>query len=116
MIIFRKSGNFYSVFDDDATILHFLLNYKIKDNRVGFPINSIGKVKAILDEKHIDYRINDEIVHFDDNKYDNYLIESKNKVYLDLKISEIQEKIMNADFNQLNELIKIIDKFLNERK
>ena len=31
MIIFRKSGNFYQVFDDDAIILHSLFKYKINE-------------------------------------------------------------------------------------
>ncbi|MBQ9181572.1 MAG: hypothetical protein IJ134_02960 [Bacilli bacterium] len=116
MIVFRKAGNFYSVFDDDATILHNLFNYKLKDSRVGFPLSSIDKVKSKLDELHIDYKLNDEIKHFEDDNYSNYLIESKNKLILDLKINQIQEKIMKANFNQLNDLIDVIDNFLNERK
>ena len=115
MFIFRKSGNFYSVFDDDAIILHSLFKYKIKDNRVGFPISSIDKVTDKLKELHIDYKLDDIITHFEDDKYDNYLIESKNKNSLDYKIKEIEEKISNANYNDLNKLIELIDNFFNER-
>lgn len=115
MIIFRKSGNFYSVFDDDAIILHSLFNYKIKDYRVGFPISSIDKVTDKLKELHVDYKLDDIITHFEDNNYENILIESKNKTSLDYKINEIIEKINNASFNDLNKLIEIIDKFFDER-
>lgn len=116
MIIFRKAGNFYSVFDDDATILHSLFKYKIKDGRVGFPIGSIDKVVNKLKELHIDYKLDNVNTHFDDNKYDYYLVESKNKESLDYKIEEIINKINEADYNELNQLIELIDKFFNERR
>ncbi len=116
MIIFRKSGNFYSVFDDDAIILHSLFNYKIKDSRVGFPVNSIDKVTEKLKELHIDYKLDDIIIHFEDNKYDNVLIESKNKSSLDYKIREIEDRINNSDYNTLNKLIEVIDRFFDERR
>lgn len=112
-IIFRKSGNFYSVFDDDATILHSLFKYKIKDSRVGFPVNSITKVTDKLNQLHINYRLDNELISFDDNMYEYYLIDSKNKTSLDYKIKEIQEKISNADYNQLNDLIGLIDNYFN---
>ena len=115
MIIFRKAGNFYSVFDDDAIILHSLFHYKIKDNRVGFPINSIEKVIDKLKTLHVDYKLDDIITHFEDNKYDFILIDSKNKVSLDYKINEIIDKINNSDYNTLNKLIELIDKFYNEK-
>lgn len=113
-IVFRKAGNFYSVFDDDAIILHSLFKYKIKDNRVGFPLNSIIKVTDKLKELHIDYRLDDITSHFDDNMYNYYLIDSKNKFSLDYKINEIQEKINNANYNQLNDLIELVDNYFNE--
>lgn len=114
MIVFRKFGGFYSVYDNDAIILHYLFNYKIKESRVGFPVNSIDKVTNKLDELHINYQVEDEKVSFKDNKYDFYLASSKNKITLDYKIEEIISKIDKLDFNKLNELIKIIDGYLNE--
>ena len=84
MITFRKQGNFYSVFDDDAIILHSLFNYKIKDSRVGFPISSIDKIESKLKELHVDYKLNDTITHFDDNNYDNNIV---SWVYCDNPIS-----------------------------
>lgn len=116
MIIFRKAGNFYSVFDDDAIILHSLFMYKIKDSRVGFPINSIDKVVDKLNELHIDYKLDNVVTNFEDNKYSNYLVMSKNKVALDYKIKEIEEKISTLEFNELSDLIEVIDRFINERR
>ena len=116
MIIFRKTGNFYSVYDDDATILHSLFKYKIKDNRVGFPINSIEKVTDKLKELHIDYKLDNIVTHFDDNNYDKYLIDCKNKISLDYKIDEIMNKINNASYDELNKLIGLIDNFFSETR
>ena len=115
MIIFRKTGNFYSVYEDDATILHSLFKYKVKDNRVGFPIQAIDKITSKLNELHVDYKLNDVITHFDDNKYEKVLIDSKNKISLDYKINEIMNKIENSDYNTLNKLIEVIDNFFNEK-
>lgn len=114
MIIFRKSGNFYSVYDNDAIILHYLFGYKIKESRVGFPLSSIEKVVAKLDELHVNYRFQDKEMVFEDNKYDNLLIESKNKISLDYKINEIESKINSLDYNKLNGLLELIETYLNE--
>lgn len=116
MIVFRKAGNFYSVFDEDAIILHSLFKYKIKDNRVGFPINSIDKITSKLKELHIDYKLDNILTHFDDDNYEKYLIDCRNKTSLDYKINEIMEKINNASYDELSKLIEVIDKFFNEKR
>ncbi len=47
----RKNGLFYDVFNEEAIILHFLFDYKIKDNRVSFPDNALAKILNMLEEK-----------------------------------------------------------------
>ena len=54
-LVIRKEGLFYSVFDSDAEILNYLFDYKIINNRCGFPINAINKVLNTLEEKKINY-------------------------------------------------------------
>ena len=49
----RKSGIFYETFDEDASILHYLFSYKIIDDRVAFPSNSLDKVLEIIKENKI---------------------------------------------------------------
>ena len=51
----RKSGIFYETFDEDASILHYLFSYKIIDDRVAFPSNSLDKVLEIIKENKINY-------------------------------------------------------------
>ncbi len=50
-------GLFYQVFDDDAFILHYLLDYKVIDRKVGFPNNAINKVINILEAKKLIIRL-----------------------------------------------------------
>ena len=58
-VIIIKSGNFYDCLNDDAIIINKLFNYKIKELnkyiRVGFPINSLNRVRAILTKYEINY-------------------------------------------------------------
>ena len=116
MITFRKAGNFYLVFDDDAYILHSLFKYKINDGRVGFSLSRIDKVVNKLRNLHIDYKLDNIITHFEDNKYDYYLMESKNRISIDYKINEIIEKIETSDYNTLTKLIELIDNFYSYEK
>ena len=56
-VTIRKMGLFYQVFDDDALILHYLLDYKVIDRKVGFPNNAINKVINILEAKKLIIRL-----------------------------------------------------------
>ena len=56
-VTIRKMGLFYQVFDDDAFILHYLLDYKVIDRKVGFPSNAINKVINILEAKKLIIRL-----------------------------------------------------------
>ena len=53
----RKSGLFYETFDEDALIMHYLFNYKLIDERVSFPTNSLAKILNTLNEQEIDYLV-----------------------------------------------------------
>ena len=43
-LVIVKSGIFYVAYDEDAKILNYILNYKIINNRVGFPLNNKDEV------------------------------------------------------------------------
>ncbi len=63
-ILLFKSGEFYKAFGKDAYILSNLFGYKIKtvkDNvaTCGFPLSSIYKVRARIEEKSINYMLID---------------------------------------------------------
>ena len=118
-IIIRKSGLFYEVFDDDAEIFHYLFDYKLINNRVGFPKNAIHKVINILEEKEISYEVIGEDKHDFKNKnqYLFYLGKSKDKIKMNLKIQKILEKLENKNENELWDILnKIMELVENDAK
>ena len=57
VVSLRKVGKFYQCYEDDAYVIHALMNYNICNGKVGFPITSLGKVQNKLDEFKINYQI-----------------------------------------------------------
>lgn len=54
-IIFVKSGNFWNCFFSDAVILHYITNYKICNNKVGFPNKVLNKTLSKVTALFINY-------------------------------------------------------------
>lgn len=44
-----KHGKFYNVYGNDAIVVSVLTNYKVINNRLGFPVSTINKVIRLLD-------------------------------------------------------------------
>ncbi len=65
-----KSGKFYNAFGDDGLILHYLIGYKFLEYKqsVGFPESAFGKVKSILDNDDISYKVYDKDILLEDKK------------------------------------------------
>ena len=84
----RKNGTFYSIYDDDCYILYYLLNYQIKNNKVGFPKSALNKVISILEENKINY-----VILGGESNYRN-LVEKVKKVSPE-KLDRILETISN---------------------
>ncbi len=68
----RKIGKFYNVFGDDCYLLYYLFDYKIKQNRTGFPSRAYNKVINKLEEQMIDYEIIGEGIKVSFKKKNNY--------------------------------------------
>ena len=56
-ILLKQVGKFINVYNEDAYIISYLLNYKIINNKVGFPLSSLNKVINILDTNTINSNI-----------------------------------------------------------
>jgi len=56
-LILIHSGNFFYTFLEDATLMNYLFGYKIVDNKVGFPISIIERIKSKLNCLKVDYVI-----------------------------------------------------------
>ena len=110
-LIIIKAGNFYDCINDDAIIINKLFNYKIKELskyiRVGFPINSLNRVRKILTKYEINYITvdNNDITYskFSRNNYSKYC--SNDYFIIKNKINSINDILSN---NILNPNIKDI--------
>ena len=113
----RKIGKFYSAFDNDALILHYLFNYKINNGRVGFPENSFNKVINTLTEKNINYEIIDKEIISNDfkdkNNYDIYLTKSLHKEEIEEKVECISNKINNIKDDKVIDILNSISELIS---
>ena len=123
-VILFKSGSFYISFDEDATILNNIFNFKIvelKNNiKVGFPLNNMNMVISKLKELNINYIIveNKQIIdeyNNDKNKYRKYLKSVFKIISLNSRINKITERIKlikndDAKDKILLEIEDILDK------
>ena len=98
----RKSGLFYETFDEDALIMHYLFNYKLIDERVSFPTNSLAKILNTLNEQEIDYlviggpeRIKNEFG--ESNSYLKILQKAENKREAEDRLNELLPKLEILD-------------------
>lgn len=124
-----KRGGFYRVYGKDAYIISKLFKYKIKkeENVVtsGFPIKTINKVVANLQNKKINYLILDsrdnynisEKVDFKNlNTYSKMYESSKLYVNNQMSIDEICNYLLeNAEKAKLKQVIEGIRAVINEK-
>ncbi len=115
LINFRKVGGFYHVFDEDCYILNYFFNYKIINNRVGFPISSINKVINILEEKKINYELDGKETNFKrKNNYGKFLEKGKTKYNFKKDIEKIYDKLDKLNSKDLKEILNFIEGKLDE--
>lgn len=111
-VVIRKNGGFYSVYGNDCYILNYLFNYKIIDDKVGFPINSYNKVINMLDTNHVNYVIssnNVKVNYKKRNNYNKFFELGKKKYNLNYRINSIIEKINNLSEENIDELLDLIE-------
>ena len=100
-IVLIKNGNFYLALGEDAKIINYMFNYKVKEFsgtiRVGFPIISLNNVINRLDKTKINYIVFDKEINlkrrFNNNRYNEFISNNLS----------INERINNINF-KLNEL------------
>ena len=119
MIKIYRKGGFYHSYDDDGIIISYLCDYKIINNRVGFPLNSINKVVNILIDNKIDYIIynKDNVIDkyiSNDNRYYNILIKAKSNIDINNRINNIVFNLKKLDNNKLNIILEYIERVIYE--
>lgn len=119
-VVIRKSGGFYSVFDDDAIVVSYLTGYKVVNGKVGFPLNSLDKVINLLEDNKVNYIVKDgmkEVVsknYKKNNKYNKILDKGKKKYDIDYRVSSIIDKINSLDYDKLCKLLDSVEEYINE--
>lgn len=96
-----------------------MCNYKIVNNRVGFPINTINKVSNLLDNNSISYIIKnddneDKKIYGKKNKYNYYLDKGKKKINIDYRVNDIIKKINDMKEEDIVSLLDLIEDRINE--
>lgn len=119
MIKIYKKGGFYHSYNDDSIIISYLCNYKIINNRVGFPLNSINKVVNILIDNKVDYIIynKDNVVDKyinKENRYYNILIKAKSSMNINNRINNIISSLYKIDSRKLNIILEYIENIIYE--
>lgn len=130
-IILIKIGKFYYSYSKDAYIISYIFGYKLKNIEenikvCAFPVFILNKIMAKLEENKINYIIIDRRNNYEvDEKFDNgnlnkyniYLEKSKKYINQKNKIEEIYNYLIsNIENDTNNELIKEIERQINERR
>ena len=121
-LLIVEDGLFYRVYGDDAIILNYFFGYKItKGNVVSFPEKAYSKVKNMLIGKGISLQINSKdnrlllICLVKGNNYFKYLDIALENYNLNTRIENIVSKIKDLNLNKLNNLLSLIEDYLNDR-
>ena len=121
-LVLNSNGLFYETYNEDAMIIHFLFGYKINKKKASFPISSKNKVINILENKKINYKINDnnnetEKKDFKNlNCYQKTLDKAYKISFREKKLNNILRKLKKLDSEKLEELVNIIGKYVDEKQ
>ena len=130
----NKEGSFYSVYNNDAFVISYIMNYKLVniDNinvKTGFPTYLLDKVLTKLKKYHISYLVSDTNEFNDYGKYNNYkkflhtdlmvesnLINNQNKNYkgtFEILFEDENEKQTFEIDKNINQNAEIVTKVIN---
>lgn len=123
-----KIGNFYHTYGKDSYILSYLFNYKVDlfKNECGFPVVSLNRVLAKLEEEKINYLVIDKRNNFDVdskqdfkdlNRYEKIYFKSKNYVNYKARIDNIENNLLELiNEKDFRKLLGEIERLIDERR
>lgn len=121
-----KMGTFYHVYGKDSYIISFLFHYKIDmlKYEAGFPINSLNRVLAKLEDEKINYvtldnRNNYEVDEKQDyknlNRYDKVYNKAREYVNMKNRIEKINLRLTNGITKKgIRKIIGSVEQVLDE--
>ena len=97
--------------------MNLIFGYKIKNKKLGFPVNAKNKVINVLEGKKINYFFSEEENKDFKNKnnYEKYLYKAKNIFETEYKLDEIKEKMRKMNDKELDNFIFYMESYFNER-
>lgn len=107
-VILIQYGNFYRVFKEDSYIIYFLMGYKIVNDKVGFPISELHKVKDRLEKYRINYYFYGKTHYqksYEDNRYSYILELGRNCYYKTVLLEELKK------YDCVQDLERVLDKY-----
>jgi len=110
----RKQGKFYVAYEEDSYVIHAVMGYKVSNGKIGFPINSLGKVINMLEECKINYQVLEQEQEvsqqtFPKNRYRHYCQEGKKLCDSIARTNSLVDKIKNLSSEQLAQVLKYIE-------
>lgn len=127
-----KIGNFYHCYGKDAYILSYLFDYNVSRTKeeiatCGFPIRSIPKIMATLEQNKVDYITFEPRNEYDIeekqefknlNRYEEILKKANKYVRIKKKMKVLTEELLEnlEDEETINKLRKIEDIIYENRK
>lgn len=120
-VVIRRNGGFYYVFDDDAIIVSYLMNYKVSNGRCGFPLNSLNKVTNVLEDNKVNYAIRENMKDINGknykkgNKYNYILDKGKKNLDINYRINGIMDRLNDLSYDELSTLLSKFEEYMNEQ-
>lgn len=115
-VVLYKAGKFYSAFGDNGVIIHNLMGYKFVEykNSAGFPESAIAKVKNILEQEKLSYKIYEKDTLLEEHKgiakaYNNMLKTSLTKLEMENRLNRLQDKLDNFSLDDLEKVVERIE-------
>ena len=129
-LLMFKSGSFYHSYQNDAMLLSSIFNWRLKSGKItnecGFPLSSLGKVEAKLNELKVNYKVidprnnyqEDEKVNFKNlNNYKNELFKAQKIVDNRKDVKKISDILyMYVGTEKFKPIIKKIGELLDENR
>ena len=119
VLISKGAGKFYNVYEDDAFIISFIMDYKVLPGiKCGFPDNALSKVIKNLDDNHISYKVVvdksviDEYNYKKINQYAKFMNVARKTALLKNRLDILMKTIKTSNKETLERVIESIEECL----
>lgn len=117
-VTLRKTGKFYSAYEDDSYVVHAIFDYKVSNGRVGFPCEVLDKVLNELEICKVSYKVfeKDKEIRkkkFLKNNYFKFFHQGLKDFENNRRHEEMAYKIRHLTEEQLKQVLTFIEDLTN---